>query len=260
MSAPITDVHVTLSRWPFRPLSLDETPALVEALQSRGIAQAWAGSFDALLHKDIASVNARLADECAKHGNGVLLPFGTVNPTLPDWEEDMRRCAEVFGMRGIRLHPNYHGYTLDHPIFAQLLQRATERKLIVQITTAMEDERMMHPLLQVKAVDVNPLVELLPTVPGARIVLLNALRTVPAPILPKIIGAGDVYAEIASLEGVGGIANILQRMPVERLLFGSHAPLFYIESAMLKLQESPLTEEQQRAIRNENAARLLNWG
>ena len=259
MNGTITDVHVTLSRWPFRRLPLDETAALVEALQSRGISQAWAGSFDALLHKDIAAVNARLADECTKHGNGVLLPFGAVNPKLPDWEEDLRRCAEDFGMRGIRLHPNYHGYTLDDPVFAQLLQRATERKLVVQITTAMEDERMMHPLLQVKAVDANPLVDLLPTVPGARIVLLNALRTVPSPVLPKIVGAGEVYAEIASLEGVGGIANILQRMPVERLLFGSHAPLFYIESALLKLDESPLTEEQLRAIRGENAARLLKW-
>lgn len=258
MSAPITDVHVTLSRWPFRRLPLDETPALVEALQSHGITQAWAGSFDALLHKDIASVNSRLADDCAKHGNGVLLPFGAVNPKLPDWEEDLRRCAEEYGMRGIRLHPNYHGYTLDDPIFAQLLQRATERKLIVQVTTAMEDERMMHPLLQVKPVDVNPLVDMLPTVPGARIVLLNALRTVPAPILPKIIGAGEVYAEIASLEGVGGIANILQHMPVERLLFGSHAPLFYVESALLKLRESQISEEQLRNICNENSGRLLD--
>ncbi|HRK34476.1 MAG TPA: amidohydrolase family protein [Candidatus Hydrogenedentes bacterium] len=257
MSAPITDVHVTLSRWPFRRLPLDETPALVEALQSRGIAQAWAGSFDALLHKDIASVNARLSDECAKHGSGVLLPFGAVNPKLPDWEEDLRRCAETFGMRGIRLHPNYHGYTLNEPVFAQLLQRATDHKLIVQITTAMEDERMMHPLMQVKPVDVNPLVDLLPAIPGARIVLLNALRTVPAQILPKIIGAGEVYAEIASLEGVGGIANILQRMPVERLLFGSHAPLFYLDSALLKCNESSVTAEQRRAIQHENAARLL---
>lgn len=257
MSAPITDVHVTLSRWPFRRLPLDEMPALVEALQARGITQAWAGSFDALLNKDVASINARLAEDCAKNRNGMLLPFGAVNPKLPDWEEDLRRCAEDYGMRGIRLHPNYHSYALDDPLFARLLQLATERKLIVQITTAMEDERMMHPLMQVKPVDVNPLVDLLPTVPGARIVLLNALRTVPAPILPKIIGAGEVYAEIASLEGVGGIANILQRMPVERLLFGSHAPLFYVESALLKLKESPLMPEQRQAICSENAARLL---
>ncbi|MCC6153671.1 MAG: amidohydrolase family protein [Candidatus Hydrogenedentes bacterium] len=258
MSAPITDVQVTLSRWPFRRLPLDETSALIEALQARGITQAWAGSFDALLHKDIASVNARLADVCAEQGNGVLLPFGAVNPKLPDWEEDLRRCAEDFKMPGVRLHPNYHGYALDDPLFARLLQLATERKLIVQISTAMEDERMMHPLMQVKAVDVNPLMDLLPTVPGARIVLLNALRTVPAPILPKIIGAGEVYAEIASLEGVGGITNILQHMPVERLLFGSHAPLFYVESALLKLRESQISEEQLRKICNENSGRLLD--
>jgi|YNPNPStandDraft_1061719.scaffolds.fasta_scaffold02171_15 hypothetical protein len=39
----------------------DQTPELVEILRSRGIVEAWAGSFEALLFKDTAGVNARLA-------------------------------------------------------------------------------------------------------------------------------------------------------------------------------------------------------
>ncbi|NUM53579.1 MAG: amidohydrolase family protein [Candidatus Hydrogenedentes bacterium] len=257
MSAPITDVHVTLSRWPFRRLPLDETSALVDALQARGVTQAWSGTFDGLLHKDIAGANGRLAEECARHGNGVLLPFGVVNPKLPDWEEDVRRCAESFGMKGVRLYPNYHGYTLDDPVFARLLTLATERTLVVQLVTAMEDERMMHPLMQVKAVDVTPLETVLPEVPGARIVLLNATRTVPFPLLPKIVGAGEVYVDIASLEGVAGISNLIERVPSNRVLFGSHAPLFYPESAVLKLDESTLDAELRDAIASGNAQRLL---
>lgn len=259
MSATLVDVHVTLSRWPFRRLPLDETTTLMDALRALGVTQAWAGTFDGVLHKDIGAANARLAEECAKHGDGLLLPFGSVNPTLPDWEEDLRRCAEVFAMRGIRLHPNYHGYTLDDPVFARLLTLATERKLVVQLVTAMEDERMMHPLMQVKAVVAAPLEAIVPTVPGARIVLLNATRTVPFPLLPKIVAAGEVYVDIASLEGVAGTANLIERIPAERVLFGSHAPLFYPDSAVLKLDESPLSADDLSAIRSGNAARLLAW-
>ena len=257
MSAPIIDVHVTLSRWPFRRLPLDETPALVDALRALGVTQAWAGTFDGVLHKDITSANARLAEECAKHGDGLLLPFGSINPKLPDWEEDLRRCAETFAMRGVRLHPNYHGYTLDDPVFARLLALATERKLVVQLVTAMEDERMMHPLLQVRAVDVAPLETVLSAVPGARIVLLNATRTVPFPLLPRIVGAGEVYVDTASLDGVAGIARLIERIPVERILLGTHAPLFYPEAAVLKLDESELTPDQSAAVRCANAQRLL---
>ena len=57
----LVDTNVSLGRWPCRRLPLDETPALVARLRSHGVKQAWAASFDGLLHRDLASVNAQLA-------------------------------------------------------------------------------------------------------------------------------------------------------------------------------------------------------
>jgi uncharacterized protein len=254
---PLVDTNVTLSRWPGRRLPLDETPALVARLRSRGISQAWAGSFDGLLHKDIASVNARLAEESRRHGRGLLVPFGSVNPVLPDWEEDVRRCHEVHRMPGIRLHPNYQGYKLDDPRFARLLDVASGRGLIVQLVVTMEDERTQHPLMRVPHVDVTPLLVLLAGRPGLRMVLLNWSRGVSVALLAKLSAAGQVYSDIATLDGVGGVANLLKQVPADRVVFGSHTPFFYLESAMLKLKESVLSEAELKAIRAGNASRLL---
>jgi hypothetical protein len=256
-SEGLIDVNVNLSRWPTRRLRFDETPSLVARLRRHGVVQAWVGSFDGLLHKDLAAVNARLAEDCRKHGGGRLLPFGSINPKLPDWKEELRRCLEVHRMAGVRLHPNYHGYRLDDPVFARLLRLAAAHQLIVQLALVMEDERMMHPLLRVEPVDTAPLAALVEEIPGARLVLLNALRTLRGEPLLKLLSAGEVSVEIAMLEGVGGVGNLLQQVPADRVLFGSHAPLFYFESSVLKLRESPLSEDQLSAIRSGNARRLL---
>ncbi len=199
----IIDTNVSLSRWPFRRLAGDETPALVARLRKRNVAQAWAGSFDGIFHKDVSSVNSRLAIDCRTHGQGILLPFGSVNPRLPDWQEDLRRCHEEHKMVGIRLHPNYHGYNLEDPSFAELLALAADRGLIVQLALCMEDERTQH------------------------------------------------------LEGVGGVARLADRVSLQRVLFGSHSPLFYFESALLKVQESGFSNVPERMIFEENARILL---
>lgn len=252
----LTDVNVTLGRWPFRRLPLDEAPALVAKLRQHGVAQAWAGTFDGLLHKDLAAANARLAHDCRKHGRGMLIPFGSVNPTLPDWQEDIRRCAEVHGMPGIRLHPNYHGYTLDDPAFAKLLALAAERRLVVQIVADVEDERMHHRLARVPHLDAKPLSGLLKPLPGLCLVLLNWSRSVNLSLVKQLADAG-VGFDIATLEGVGGVASLVQQVSTEQVLFGSHSPFFYFESSLLKMKESALPAEQAQAICTTNARRLL---
>jgi len=184
------------------------------------------------------------------------MPFGSINPKLPDWEEELRRCAEEHRMPGIRLHPNYHGYKLDDPDFARLLRLATGRRLIVQLALVMEDERMMHPLTRVEPVDTAPLVDLVRQTRGVRLVLLNSLRTLRGKPLVELVSAGEVYVEISMLEGVGGVEKLLMQIPSYRVLFGSYAPLFYFESALFKLKESSLADEQVRAIRWGNARRM----
>ena len=156
-SPRVVDTNVSLFQWPFRRLPLDDVDVLVTRLQSLGIAQAWAGSFEGVLHRDVAAVNLRLTDACSRYPE--LIPIGTLNPALPDWGEDLRRCVEEHGMPGVRLHPNYHGYKLNDSRFARLLERATEAGRFVQIAAAMEDVRTQHELVRVNDADLTPLPE-----------------------------------------------------------------------------------------------------
>jgi uncharacterized protein len=252
----IVDTNVHLGSWPFRRPPWSETADIVKKLKSVQITEAWAGSFEGMLHKDLAAVNARLAEECRRYPS-FLIPFGSVNPRQPDWEEDLRRCHEQHRMPGIRLHPNYHGYRLDDQAFARLLENAVERRLVVQIAVRMEDERTHHPLMQVAAVDLRPLPAVLARFPAARVQILNASFDPRDETLLVLARAGKIHFDFANVESVGGLGKMLQRFGSERVLFGSHFPLFYPESALLKIRESALKDEEVQAVQHANARGLL---
>ncbi|MCA9042098.1 MAG: amidohydrolase family protein [Planctomycetaceae bacterium] len=254
----LIDTNLYLSRWPFRRLPGDETEQLIHTLKQQEVNEAWVGSFDGLFHRDIAGVNERLHEESRTHGDGLLIPFGSINPLLPDWEEDIRRCQEEYQMPGIRLHPNYHEYDLNHPQFARLLDIATERGLIVQLALSMEDERTQHPLMSVPHVDPAPLKELVLERPLLKLQLLNVFRSLPVSKVNMFSGIPNICFEIAMLEGVGGIEQLLGKIPPKRILFGSYYPFFHIESAQLKLMESTLGRAQQVSITYQNAHQLRN--
>jgi predicted TIM-barrel fold metal-dependent hydrolase len=265
-SAPeIIDTNVHLFGWPYRTLKYADTSKLVAKLKKHRVNQAWAGNFEALLHKNLDLANARLAEECRTRGDGLLRPFGSVNPMWPDWEEDLRRCQESYRMEGVRLYPPYHGYRLSDPEFVKLLQAASERGLIVQIATQLEDERVHHPVIDTPDTDFAPLADALAKVPRARVQLLNTSPITRGSSTQRLIAGTEVTFDISHIESVGAIGKIIQgnawtssvRVPADRLLFGSHAPYFPCENALLKMFESPLDLDTMRTIMQGNAKRLL---
>jgi predicted TIM-barrel fold metal-dependent hydrolase len=254
------DTNVDLFRWPFRRLNGDDPNGLVARLKKKGVTQAWAGSYEALLCRDVAGVNIRLATACRESGPNFLVPFGCVNPNAPDWEEDLRRCHEVHRMPGIRVYPNYHGYTLADPAFARLLSMAATRNLVVQIALSMEDTRTQFPLMQVAPVDPGPLADLLPRFPRLRVVLLNSGGWTGDEVSAgsaKITRAQNAYFDIAMDEGIGGLTRLIAATSPSRVVFGSHYPFYYFESALLKVRSADLPSDQEHALFERNATSLL---
>lgn len=261
----IIDCNVHLFDWPFRKLKYARTEALSAKLRNHRITKAWAGSFEAVLHTQYDAANRRLAEECRSKGEGMFVAIGSVNPGGPDWEEDLRRCHEDYRMAGVRLYPAYHGYGLDHAEFAKLLAETVKRGLLVQIVLRMEDERCHHPALVIGPVDVGPLVDVLKKVPQAKVQLINSAGPLLGNHVTALVRETQVTFDIAATEGNGGLGRLIEgknysyrgAIPIERLMFGSHAPFFPCESALMKLFESPLDLAQLEKLVHANARRLI---
>jgi len=163
-------------------------------------------------------------------------------------------------MPGIRLHPSYHGYTLDDPEFEKLLNQVSGGKLserFIQIAPHMEDRRTQNPAVTVQATDPTPLLKLLPKFKGLRIQIINGLRTITNQKLQTDLANLGVHFDISMLESVAGIAR--STIPENRLCYGSYAPVFIPESAALKVKESQpdISKERLAALLHGNAEKLL---
>lgn len=249
----IIDTNVSLFHWPFRRLPLDQTAKLIKKLRTLGVTQAWAGSFEGLLHRDLAGVNGRLAQECQQHGE--LVPIGTINPLLPGWKNDLHQCFGKHGMPAVRVYPNYHGYTLEEPRFEQLLEKVTAAGRFLQLAAMMEDTRTQHVQHQAADVDLEPLPALLGRLGRARVQILNWRPR--AALLEKLAKTPGIFFDTARAEGTDGVPQLVEKVGKDRVLFGSHAPFLIPEAALIRVHESSrLSESSLRTVLTANARRL----
>jgi predicted TIM-barrel fold metal-dependent hydrolase len=256
-SASITDTHIYLGHWPHHTLASEDPAKLVANLRNSGVTQAWTGTFDGLFHKDVAAVNQRLAAACAKVGDDMLIPFGTVNPTLPDWEDDIRRCHESFHLPGIRLHPNYHGYKLDDSRFARTLELASARGLIVQLVAWMEDERHFLLSPQTTSVDLKPLADKAAAFPNLKILVSGGDWTSDVEAMRRLTTQKQIYFDCTRTKSSSDIRRLVDMATTDRVVFGSGAPLRDLELSVSRLQEAKLSDSDWKSVASKNAGRLL---
>jgi len=258
------DINMSLGHWPFRKLAVTDAAGLVALMDGHGIQQALVANLEGVLYKDVMPANEALAIQVARYRER-LIPQAVINPAFPGWERDLRTCAGDLGFRAVRLYPNYHGYALGDACFEELLAAAEaavlaatgDLGLVVSVNVRMTDERMHHWRVMVPATDLTPLPAL--AAPHERVpIIVNCANNNEVWALAEgIRSCRNVFVEISHIEGPGVVADLVELIGVERVLFGSHAPYFYADSPRLKLDEAGIAGEQRGMIEEGNARLVL---
>ena len=249
------DTNALVGYWPFDRL-IARTPPEVEAhLRAAGITQACAYPVEAAFYPDPQVANVEFLDQVK--GSDFFIPTAVVDPTLENWREVTDQLKATYGVPMIRLFPNYHRYELSDGAAGDLLDHAAELDMAVAIHIRLLDERRHHPLMQVPAVPFADVVAAAAAHPRTRILLCCAVIREARLAFSKLGSDGDLYTEISNVEYVSTIEHLLHDVPVDRVVLGTHAPLYYPHAGVAKVNDAPLSEDQLEAIKRGNARKLL---
>ena len=252
----IIDVNASLGHWPFRKLRHNTAEGMLSLMARVEIDVAWVAMLDCVFYRDVQDGNGDLRDSIRDFSQK-LVPVAVINPNFPGWQEDIECCVRDWGMKIVRLYPNYHNYALGDPCFAELLDAAEKLGLVVCIAPRVADDRMHHWHVKVPGTDLSPLAGAISSRPELPIVLCNASVADLANLGSALAESPNVFVEISHIESVGGVAELAESIGVSRVLFGTHAPYLSAESAVLKMQEADLSDEDRACILGGNTKRLL---
>ncbi len=236
------DVNVSLGCWPFQRFAISTAAELTEHLRGEGITQAWVSAMESVLYPDPDIYDDLLFEQLADID--MLRPVKTVNPTLPNWRESLERAGHA-----IKLYPNYHKYRLDDDRVMALCE--TDR--IVMIHMRIDDERNQSSLLQVPGVHPHELIALAQRRPDTTFVALCAYR---AEAIELATCAPNILVDLSFVELLDTVKNLLEQVSAEQVLFGSHTPMLYTRSAVLKWQLADVSERIKQQIAHGNAQRM----
>ncbi len=261
------DVNVFAGYWPFRRLIESSFARILsDFLREQGILCALMSPMEAVFCDDPQVANIALHDELPiyrQEGYPELFadtfPAFVLNPMLRHWQQSLRACCDKFEFkaRAFKLHPNYHSYHLSDRAARELLIACgqTGRPVIVQMR--MQDTRSHHPLMQVPDVDINEVLEAAAATPQTQFVIGGIKWGEASGKANDINALPNVWLDISQCEVVDVLRRLIRLFGAKKLLFGTHAPFFYVKSALLKLEEARLTEEERALITERNARELF---
>ena len=233
----IVDTNTWVGHWPFQRLVRATPRELAEHLAAEGVDRAWTAAADAILYQDPQLGNADWLPKMAEHEQ--LVPVAIINPSLRNWRDSLAQCVEQWGARVVKLIPSYHTLDLESADVDECIEEAAGRGLAVSIQQRVEDERRHHLLMQVPAPGADAIVALAGRHPETKLHVACAYR----PEAFRMVEAENLIFEISSFEYMDSLAAMTERIPAERMCFGSHTPFYLTRSAVLKVQFSTLPQE-----------------
>ncbi len=254
----IIDVNAYLGHFAFSRLCHNTAASLLALMDTKKIDKAVVSSASAITYRNAHAGNEEVAEEVRSHRDR-LIPFAVINPFYAGWQDDLKICHEEFGMKGLRLYPNWHNYRLSDSCCRELVDAAAQRGMIISIPIRVEDNRERSWLLNVLDAPLEEIVELVKAHPNARFILLNGSGYTRSPLGRENNGLPNNYAiELSRLSAVlrNEIGQLITTLGMERVMFGTGMPFNYPDPALVKLEVLDISEADKEKIRSQN---VMNW-
>ena len=234
--------------------------SLLALMDAKKIDKAVVSSAAAITYRNAQAGNEEVAEE-VKAPPRPADPFAVINPFYAGWQDDLKICHEEFGMKGLRLYPKWHNYSLSDPCCLELVDAATERGMVISIPIRVEDnraaelaaERARHAAGRDRRAGEGPSRR-----HGSS--CSTASATPGRPLGRKNNGLPANYAiEISRLSAVlaNEIGQLIANLGADRLVFGTGMPFNYPDPALVKLEVLDASEPDKEKIRSQNAASWL---
>lgn len=260
------DVHA--HAWPAR-----SAPQAVAQLQSAfGIACEGTGSLAALVAEEEAAGMDRICLLCCAARpafvrpvnrfaaslvgtQAKLLPFGTIHPALPSWEEELNSLQRC-GTGGIKMHPDYQGFRLDDKALWPLFEAMSGRFCLCMHVGSRDSVAVPSSTPgQLKAVaEAFPNLHILGAHCGGFHMWREVLETF-AHSCPDNLWFDTSNVSAHTDEKM--LKELVRTLPSDRLCFGTDWPFFHVDGELARLQRLAGLSDSRLAALTGNAEPLL---
>lgn len=184
-----------------------------------------------------------------------ISPVPVIDPTLPTWPAELEKAAGHRAVRMIKLLPGYGGY--DLAAADELFEEAGRVNLAAMVQIRIDDPRRHHPLAMVPDVPAGDVVEAAKRHPNLKLVIGGASAAALRECAAHIRDLPGLYADTSQVDGVDGVEMLVEEGLGNKLLFGSHAPVFMAAAAIARVLID-LHEDTAVGILKDNASGLLS--
>ena len=259
----LIDINANIGHWPFQQTNCNTCRELLQRMNNYGIDISVVSNMNGIFYKDTHASNEELMEEISSSRtfSGRFIPFGIINPVYAGWQRDLKTCHEKFGMKGIRIYPQYNDYKLTDTASIEMIKAARDLGVIIAFTVRMVDRRLRHWMDINDVWNVSDLIPVIKEVPDAKYMILNIsngmqLNDDETELLRKT----NVLFDTSGRNFNYG-ASLIEMLGKEKFAFGSHTPVLDPLTGLIRieaLRENEADEAAKDMFRSGNARRMLN--
>lgn len=252
----LIDINSFIGHWPFRQVKHNTCGTRLQLMKQFGIDVSVISNLNGVFYKNTQSANEELYDEVNsdRKFDDRFVPFAVINPVYAGWKDDLKTCVEKMGMKGIRLHPLYHRYSLTDSNCIELVKRARDLNLPVALSLRIVDKRVSSWLDINEEWSLKDVLPIIKEVPDAKYMILNVVGSLKLTDEETSVFKNTNFLMDTSGRGITGLGDLIKTYGNEKFAYGTNSPILESFTGLLRI-ESLRAEEA-----NESTKALLRYG